>query len=450
MQGAAAALSRLADIWMEKDEPSLALQRLHESLRLLPDHFALRFRLAEMLVKLSNIGAAIKELEIVVRQSNDSADPQLFADAVTMLAGLYLYELDEPEAARVAARRGLLLQKPAAQCEDILRRALDRRSAKEDQIQTSFCTVGEVLDLASDYSAVHDDAAALRVLESGAGLFPENVELVDRLIDLSRKVKDVDRLYKALVDRMDTVVSLRRRAEMEIELGNLCLGIKNDPKAAACWFRSALDKVPSKDAENGLDAAVLKLKETSIGPRQGADLEALLVHDDAHRAEQYLARLAGADLAEHLARKQSTLDPVRLRRAAELFIAEGMAERAKSVLETLYRETDVIDDLFLLVNVLKQLQEYEILIGMLEERRNEDPRVDERLKQELAVYTQLVKRQSFTPDESNIESMGDSHRSTPRTDGMEFPTDAPLPDLTEGEESLDEKLSNAFNRLRLK
>jgi tetratricopeptide (TPR) repeat protein len=464
LSGSALALTRLADIWMEKDEPSLAVQRLSESLKLVPDQPERRFLLAKASWKMSNIGAAVKELEIVVRQSEAGGNRRLFADAVTMLAGLYLYELDEKEAARAAARRGLQAAEPALGCEEILRRALDRKIAEQDGDRTSFGTVGEVLELAADFIAVRDEKAALRILESGILLFPENVEIEDRLIEYSRKIKDVDRLYKALVSRMETVVSPRRRAEMEIELGNLSLLQKHDATAAACWFKSALDKVPSKEAETGLEAAVKKLKEKSAesrerfpseqgevpSPQDGAAFGALSGQDDALRAEQYLARLAGVDLAEHLARRQSPIDPNRLRRAAELFLAEGMAKRAKSVLETLYRETDAIDDLFLLADVLKQLEDFEILIGMLEERRNEDPRVDDRLKEELAMYTQHIRRQSINPNDADSTSLVASQRSTPRTDGMELPMDAPLPDLTEDEESLNEKLSDAFNQLRLK
>ncbi len=458
LSGSATASARLADIWMEKDEPSLAIQRLSESIALDPGKPERRLALAKAAVKTANIGRAVKELEIAVRQAEAADDRRLFAESLTLLAGLYLYELDEPEAARAAARRGLSAKEPVRALEEILRRALDRRTAFEDGTRSPFGTPGEVLELAWDFLRVRDEKAAIRTLESGIAFFPESVEIEDKLIEYTRQTKDVDRLFKALTSRLETVVSPRRRAEMEIELGNLCLTQKNDAAAAACWFKSALDKVPLEAAESGLEAAISKLKEisstVSFGPFQkdGGPLNLPPLDDESARAEQYLARLVGADLAEHLSRRQSAIDPERLRRAAALFLSEGMTERAKSVLETLYRETDAIDDLFLLVNVLKQLREYEVLIGMLEERRNEDPRVDERLKEELSAYTRMMRGFSVSPLDSVSEDPLDPERTTPRTDGMSLPmdTDPPMPDLTEDEESLNEKLSFAFNQLRLK
>ena len=162
-----------------------------------------------------------------------------------------------------------------------------------------------------------------------------------------------------------------------------------------------------------------------------------------------------ARLAEYLCTRTTPFDRDRFRRGASLFTSAGLHERAAAVLEMLYDETDAIDDLFLLAEAFRRTGKHEVLISMLEERRNEDPRIDTLLKQELAVYSELLKRRSMNSDDSFATDgviTVDPNRSTPDSSGLLLPlsTDAPLPELSTDEESLDEKISSAFHRLRIK
>jgi tetratricopeptide (TPR) repeat protein len=153
-------------------------------------------------------------------------------------------------------------------------------------------------------------------------------------------------------------------------------------------------------------------------------------------------------LAEYLVRKRhATAYTTRLRRAAELFMADAKFERAADCFEALYSETDAIDDLFLLANALRRAGHYETLLGLLEERKNEDQRVRDMLKQDLASYTALLKTGHITTRGKGRDKR-DHRPSSSTLPSSIFPSDSL--EIIENDRGLDEKLSSAFTKLRKK
>lgn len=574
-RGASNAAARLADIWLEKNELSLAVQRLVESIESAPDRPDRRLRLAEVWMNTDRPEASAMEIETALKLLGETPNAALEASALVTLSGIYLYDLNDLEAARTTARRGIQRTPSVEGCKDILRRVLERKGHAQDAAG-QFDTPGDVLETAHDFRDLGETRTAIQMLEKGVTQFPENMEIADAIIELCRQDGAREQLYLSLIERIETVGSPRRRAEMEVELGNLCLTDKENPSAAICWFRSALEKVPSRDAETGIAAAAKMLQGQAEqlladGNAEAADMIFAAVQEDTGGTDAYADRLANAEaalaggdlttaamlsaalslapretriraaivtagvlaaegrteravqlleqavsgqvdsgkrllyigavkinathladpeaaaeflqrvvksnpkdeeadtalmellslgadrvrLAEYLAVKRTPFNQERFRRAAELFKESGLNERAAVVLETLYRETDAIDDLFILAELLRKIGNHEVLIGMLEERRNEDPRVDEMLKRDLAVYADLLKYRSIDADEPYPQNglvTIDPERATPNTSGLLLPisTDAPLPELSADDKSLDEKLSSAFNRLRIK
>jgi hypothetical protein len=205
-----------------------------------------------------------------------------------------------------------------------------------------------------------------------------------------------------------------------------------DEKNAVALILSAID-ISAKDIEDKARARfVLE--------------QYLLKHPDEEEADQGVIRLLAitgqrAELAEYLVRKRNTKAySARLRRAAELFMTDAHFDRAADAFEALYRETDAIDDLFLLVNALRQAGHYETVIKLLEERQNEDERVQQMLKQDLSAYASMLKQGSLSPGDDRAVK-----RSIPPS---LYPEESR--EILDDTEGLEEKLSSAFSKLRKK
>jgi tetratricopeptide (TPR) repeat protein len=170
--------------------------------------------------------------------------------------------------------------------------------------------------------------------------------------------------------------------------------------------------------------------------------------EDVDQAIVQLLAITGdrTALAEYLVQaRDHNPSPERFRHAAEIFLSVSQLDRAIHTLTLLYRRTDAIGDLFLLVDALRQAGQFEHLIELLEARRDEDPKIDEMLKQELSAYASVLKERiiseegglkaeqaplELVPEESSRPSIG--------------------AEILEDEEDLEVKLSEAFEKLRLK
>jgi tetratricopeptide (TPR) repeat protein len=211
-----------------------------------------------------------------------------------------------------------------------------------------------------------------------------------------------------------------------------------DEANAVALILAAID-ISAKDIED-IERARFFLEQHLLKSPEREDLDQAIIRLLAITGQR-------SALAEYLVRKRNAATyTARLRRAAELFMADGDFNRAADCFEALYNDTDAIEDLFLLANALRQAGHHETLIGLLEERKNEDQRIRDMLKQELASYAALLKERSVAKSKG-----GERDRRTSAVGNLTsslFPPDSL--ELIDSDNGLDDKLSSAFSRMRQK
>ncbi len=565
---AADALSRLADIWLDRGIRSLAVQRLIEALELDPNHTERRLRLAAIYRDMAQYAKAAKEYEGALQQTKSRSDEGWWGEAALDLAAIYIEELNEVSAAKVWVRAALGSAETKARAQRLLRRLVGGTDAIET-VLGELSSPAEILQLAREWRDATWDEKARELLEQAMLKFPEFIQLADELIVQCREAGDDARLLRMLIERVQTVVSPKRRAPLEVEIGWLTLEVQENPATAIFWFKRAqkhgavvqarkglngafellerqadqlidakeyeaarmLFAVLETDAETELryaeqreeaevaleqgdfehayqmamaaakgssagrtlasliagralseqgrrreavrslehrsksvdevNAVALLLAAIGISAKDIEDVERtrflleqhLQKHPDREDLDQGIIRLLAiteqrSDLAEYLLRKRHASSyTARLKRAAELFMADGEFGRAADCFEALYNETDTLEALFLLANALRQAGHYETLIKLLDERKNEDSRIREMLNQDLARYAEILKQKSTAsiPDGRERELVKQPLSSLPTSI---FPPESL--NLIEDEEGLDQKLASAFTRLRKK
>jgi tetratricopeptide (TPR) repeat protein len=272
------------------------------------------------------------------------------------------------------------------------------------------------------------------------------------VLDEDPYLSQLEKAYKALESG---------DSEAALALGTPLLKTRSDiRKKAALVVAKALDKTGRRDeAVSVLETAAKNLPSTSavplillaidISPKSIVNREQMIatltlslrgavVRPDLDQAIIKLLAMTGekAALATYLIEhRQGEGDPERLRRAAELFSEVGEAERTASILESLYRETDAIEDLVLLADALKSRGRMDKLIDILEEKSDSDSRIARMLHQELAVYSAQFEDQRVVSDTPEAV---ESSRETPN-----FFDDS-------GGGDVEVKLHEAFDILRKK
>ena len=230
-----------------------------------------------------------------------------------------------------------------------------------------------------------------------------------------------------LQEAMDIAVSLKKtrreiriRAAMVIAEVHRARGMK---KEAIVVLEEAATPLSTEDA------TPLYLMAIDISPKHIEDRERVLTTLRLYQSndkpdsdvDQAMIKLLAITknkyaLAEHLFNTRHTYkNPERLRRAARLYEEADKQARATRALEIVYRETETIEDLILLADALRKSERFDLLIGILEERRTTDARVEQMLKQELASYAIHLQHQSELTEDPPTRS--DSSSTPPPVDG---------------------------------
>lgn len=441
-EGAARALYRLGGIWISRDEKSLGIHRMKESLEQAPDHPHRRTHLAKVLADLSRWQDAAAELELALKHGAAGLGAQEFGAAALDLAKIYWARMNRPGAARRWAEEAMMV--PAFESA-----AMELISAIDTRAPHPMVEQARALIESGDFEAAHLLYEALALEDSDDG------ERKSRLASAREAVAagDFERGYHAAMAAATGPSAHRTEA---ILLAAEALQRQGQKQRAVQTLEQMSRSVDDQGSVELLLFAV-DLAADQIADRKRARLvleKYLDAHPDRDDVDQAVVKLLTltadrTELAEYLIRGRGETANARLRHAAEIFTEAGQQAKAVNALTALYRQTDAIGDLFLLVSALKAVGRYETLIELLEERRGEDPRIDLRLVRELKEFSGKMQGKmqdaeasdTTPPDDSVLAGSTSIPGGLPATLGDE---------LLKDEEAFHHRLSKAFSKLRRK
>ncbi|MCP4679462.1 MAG: tetratricopeptide repeat protein [Deltaproteobacteria bacterium] len=306
--GAARALAEIGGIWISRNEPSLAIQRFREALDMAPDLSRERVRMASVLVQMSRHAEAAGELETALKKAGSDHSSTWWGKAALNLSRLYLEELDDPAACEPWARAAATFPEMEAEARKYLLEALEtggRLEELEQELERSP-SVASAIRIAEARRGRGDSQGARITIEHAVERFPESAELLDAYVEICREGGEKKKLRDALVRRVESVVRADRRATLEFEIGQLELNDLADPRAAASWFKQALEDDPSSiKAQDSLDAALDILRVEALRlQKDGAFTEArnlfATIQLDNEGTSLYPAALGEAETAFEL------------------------------------------------------------------------------------------------------------------------------------------------------
>jgi len=277
--GAARAKESIGRVWMSKNEPDLAAPRFREALAAETPTAWRHARLAEALAALGRHADAANELESALKRSRPDDPGFPWAEKALDLAEIYFEHLGDQESADSWVRAVVDRPEVGDRARAILVQLLEdkgnwselttrlERTLQEEPSAENAIALARARVMAGEYGT------ALSTLESAAKRFPKRADLLDVLIEASRGAGERSRLRQALIERLNTVEEVERRATISTEIGTLELSAFENPGAAIGWFRRAIENVPGMiDAHQGLADALRRLGR---GEELDQQLEAL-------------------------------------------------------------------------------------------------------------------------------------------------------------------------------
>ncbi len=279
-KGIAQALEAIGEIWLEREEPALALQRLREAVELTPGSSHLHVSLANALHKTSRPADAAAELETALHHAGSDSKDLWWGETALRLAEIYMTDLGDAASAEPWARAGVDFPEIEAQARELLLTSLEKQGRHDtvtEELEREFAkspTADSAFRMADALRAQENMDGLLSALENAVRALPDSVEMVDALTEAYREAGRYAQLRDTLAKRVDSVISAERRAQICVEIGNLELSEFNDPSAAVPWFRSALKDAPTlNDANEGLDSALRRLYQKAEGLQKSGDFE---------------------------------------------------------------------------------------------------------------------------------------------------------------------------------
>jgi tetratricopeptide (TPR) repeat protein len=294
-EGIAQALGAIGEIWLERKEPALALQRLREAVELAPHSSQLHISLADALHETSHPADAAGELETALHRAGSDNSELWWGETALKLAEIYMTDLGDAASAEPWARAGVDFPKIEAQARELLLTSLEKQGRHDivtEELEREFTkspTAENAFRIAEALKAQGNMDRLLSSLENATRILPDSVEVVDALTDAYREAGRFTNLRDALVKRVESVISAERRSQICVEIGKLELAEFKDPSAAVPWFRRALNDTPTlKEANEGLDSALNRLYQKAERLKHAGDFE------DARKLFTEI-RSAGAD-----------------------------------------------------------------------------------------------------------------------------------------------------------
>lgn len=328
------------------------------------------------------------------RRVESVAAPGRRAELAVELAELELEQGTDPAAAIYWFRLALAADEQSARARAGLARAFDVLAAKADGLRD-----------AGEHEAARLLYATART--EGEGRTRHVAALGEA--EASLAVGDFSAALIAAVVAGDGPEELRPRAALTAARALAGLGRFEE---AVRSLEKMADTLPD-------DAAVaLVIAAIRIGPTLFADvermrfiLERVLSRNPGRKdVDEAIVRLLettgdGVDMAEYLARERGAEIPApRLRRAAEMFLAAGMEERAAEVMKRLYEQTWDMADAYQLARVLKALGQVGLMIELLGERAESSPDLGDLLQQELGAYVEALEAEGRLAEAADAAS----------------------------------------------
>ncbi|MCP4197680.1 MAG: tetratricopeptide repeat protein [Proteobacteria bacterium] len=344
--GIAQALGAIGEMWLERKEPALALQRLQEAVELAPDNSHLHISLADALLQTSRPADAAGELETALYCAGSESKELWWGETALKLAEIYMADLGDAAAgepwARAAAdfseleekaREFLITSLEKQGRHDVVTEELEREFAKSPTAQNAF-------RIAQALRAQGNTDGVLSSLEHATRVLSDSVEVVDALIDSYREAGRPSELRDALTERVESVIDAERRAQICVEIGKLTLLEFKDPTAAVPWFRRALEDMPAlNEANEGLDSALTRMYQQAERLKNDGDFDSARklfteVRGAGEDAQTFAAALGEAEAAFKLGDYEDALraamkaseGPIALRARATIITAQAFLE----------------------------------------------------------------------------------------------------------------------------
>ncbi len=245
----AEALAHIGALWLEQEEPELAVSRLQESIGVNPDS-VVQMKLAEALITLGRFEQAVMHYEEALETAPRKDDA--FGKGALTLARLFFQELEDFDAARHWIEQAKRIESVRAEALELniqvlekqkkwreLAVALERNLLKEGP-NASLDTVAR---LARARIAAGELTSAISTIESALAQHPHHAILLDVYIDALRRHKDHDRLADALQRRVETISSDETRVRLLTELGQVQHGTGKVADSLSA-FREAVTLAP--------------------------------------------------------------------------------------------------------------------------------------------------------------------------------------------------------------
>jgi tetratricopeptide (TPR) repeat protein len=279
-EGAAQALGAIGEIWLERKEPALALQRLREAVELAPHSSHLHISLADALHQTSRPADAASELETALHRAGSDCSELWWGETALKLATIYMTDLGDAASGEPWARAAVDFPEIEAEARNFLLTSLEKQGRYDivtEELEREFersPTAENALRIAEALRAQGNMDGLLSSLENAMRVLPDSVEVVDRLIDAYRKAGRHVTLRDALEKRVESVITAERRAQICVEVGSLTLVEFEDPIASVPWFKRALEDIPTlNEANEGLDSALSKLYQKAERLKKDGDFE---------------------------------------------------------------------------------------------------------------------------------------------------------------------------------
>jgi tetratricopeptide (TPR) repeat protein len=344
--GVAQALGAIGEIWLERKEPALALQRLREAVKLAPGSSHLHISLANALHQTNRPADAASELETALHHAGSDSSEPWWGETALKLAEIYMTDLGDAASAEPWARAGVDFPEIEAQAREILLTSLEKQGRHDtvtEELEREFTkspTVENAFRMAEALRAQGNMDGLLSALENATGILPDSVEVMDALTDAYREAGRHTQLRDALVKRVESVISAERRAQICFEIGSLELLEFKDPSAAIPWFRRALKDVPTFDEANaGLDSALNRLYQKAEQLQKAGDFENARklfteIRDTGEDTKVFAAALGEAEASFKLGDYEGALQaamkasegPVELKARATIITAQTFLE----------------------------------------------------------------------------------------------------------------------------
>ena len=437
LKGVAEALGAIGEIWIDRNEPSIAIQRFREALEIAPGMVHLRLRLALALQQMARHPEAATELEkALTGQDPETRDP-IWGQTALVLGKLYLDELDDPAAAEPWARAALEFPEWKTEARELMLSSLERQgrldalSAELESELSLFPSAQSALRLAKARRDSGDAQGATTTLKNALKHFPDSAELLDALISIYRDTMQHAQLYEALNKRIDSVVSSRRRSTISLELGTLGVHMLDKPVESIPWLKKALPETAlSHEARDLLNIAFDKILDKArelfdSGDRDGAHELFVLVRKECDGPKTYTAAMYEADIASERGDHEDALKaavaacdgPPEFKAratiiAANSFLALGGPDEAVRHLELAAKTLNFPEasDLLLFASeiCIEFLGDYKRASGFLEQVLEYDPN-NEKADQ------QLIQIFEATDDQIGLAHYLEIGRETPNT-----------------------------------